>query len=330
MPTVFYIGATGYIGGAVLVDLLKSYPDLEVTALVRNPTHAETVRALGVNVVQGSFSDTDLITSHTRTADITINTGDSDDVALNAAILAGQKARVVEDGMSPAVLLHTSGVAVFADGTTEGKHDSNGKVWNDGNEADIRAITPQMLHGQVDVPVMQASEAGYTESYIICPAAIVGPPTGPVPAGSVFFKFMTQLALAFKKAIYIGEGSNVFYTLRLDDLVDLYRRVFARILSRADAKASPYSRYYIAVSTPHPWKHIMTVFGGVLARLGRLEDGTPQSVPISVLPPPANLFFGASQHACGERAKALGWEPRPVVLEDWADDGITSALAKLQ
>ena len=44
----------------------------------------------------------------------------------------------------------------------------------------------------------------------------------------------------------------------------------------------------------------------------------------------ASLFFGASQHAYGERAKALGWQPRPVVLEDWADDGITSALAKLQ
>ena len=44
----------------------------------------------------------------------------------------------------------------------------------------------------------------------------------------------------------------------------------------------------------------------------------------------ASLFFGASQNTCGERAKALGWEPRPVVLEDWAEDGITSALAKLQ
>ena len=114
----------------MLVDLLKSNPDLEVTALVRNPTHAEMIRALGVNVVQGSFSDTELITSHARAADITVNLGDSDDVVLNAAILAGHKARVVEDGKSPAVLLHTSGVAVFADGTTEGKHDSDGKVWN--------------------------------------------------------------------------------------------------------------------------------------------------------------------------------------------------------
>ena len=59
-----------------------------------------------------------------------------------------------------------------------------------------------------------ASEEGYTESYIICPAAIVGPGTGPVPSASVFFNFMTQLALGFKKAIYVGEGSNIFYAVR--------------------------------------------------------------------------------------------------------------------
>jgi hypothetical protein len=137
--------------------------------------------------------------------------------------------------------------------------------------------------------------------------------------------------------------------VRLDDLVDLYKRVFARILSRADAKASPYSRYYIAVSTPYSWKHIVTLFGDILARKGKLEDGTSQSVSLSTVPPPyvrvsvttlsadgaslvfcrASLFLGASQHIRGERVKNLGWEPRPVVLEDWADEGITSALASL-
>jgi uncharacterized protein YbjT (DUF2867 family) len=114
----------------VLVDILKNFSDLEVTALVRNPSHVEVIRDLGVKVVQGSFSDVDLITSHARTADITINSADSDDTALSGAILAGQKARVVEDGKPPAILLHTSGVAVFGDGGKEGKHPADGKVWN--------------------------------------------------------------------------------------------------------------------------------------------------------------------------------------------------------
>jgi hypothetical protein len=61
--------------------------------------------------------------------------------------------------------------------------------------------------------ILQAAEKGHTESYIVCPAAVVGPPSGPVRAGSVFFKFMSQLALAFKKTFYIGEGENIFYTV---------------------------------------------------------------------------------------------------------------------
>jgi hypothetical protein len=61
--------------------------------------------------------------------------------------------------------------------------------------------------------ILQAAEKGHTESYIICPAGVVGPSRGPVPANSIFFKFMAQLALAFKKALYVGEGENVFYTV---------------------------------------------------------------------------------------------------------------------
>ena len=105
----------------------------------------------------------------------------------------------------------------------------------DGNEADIRGITTQKFHGPVDVPyvllcdfiytctqtgtwllprILRASEEGYTESYIICPAAIVGPATGPVPSVSLLFPFVTQIVLGFKKAVYVGDGDNLFYLVR--------------------------------------------------------------------------------------------------------------------
>jgi hypothetical protein len=157
MPTtVFYIGATGYIGGmyycsttwriitgpdltttslplgAVLADLVQAYPDIRVTALIRNPAHSAALKANNkvVDVVEGTFSDLALITSQARNADITFNTGDSDDVELTKAILAGQRLRATVDSKSPAALVHISGVAVFADGTTDGKHDPQAKVWN--------------------------------------------------------------------------------------------------------------------------------------------------------------------------------------------------------
>jgi len=63
--------------------------------------------------------------------------------------------------------------------------------------------------------ILRASEEGYTESYIVCPGAVVGPSKGPVPSGSVFFKFMSQFSLAFKKPFYVGEGGGHFYTVRI-------------------------------------------------------------------------------------------------------------------
>jgi hypothetical protein len=43
----------------------------------------------------------------------------------------------------------------------------------------------------------------------------------------------------------------------------------------------------------------------------------------------ASLVFGASQNIRGDRATALGWKPRPVVLEDWADEGIAAMFARM-
>lgn len=236
----------------MLTELVKTHPKLKFTALVRNPSRVEAVRNLGVEVVQGSFSDTDLISSHARAADITINSADSDSTVLNEAILTGQRARVADDGKPPAILLHTSGVAVFMDGGKEGKHDPNSKIWNVrlyiavmtcifGKFTFVRLYrTPMKRTFVLSLlrccmvksmhrtsffltvcvcrvrncrRILQAAEKGHTESYIICPAAVVGPSSGPVPASSVFFKFLAQLALGFKRTLYVGEGENVFYTV---------------------------------------------------------------------------------------------------------------------
>ncbi|KAI9435623.1 hypothetical protein BJY52DRAFT_1131015, partial [Lactarius psammicola] len=232
----------------------------------------DAVRSLGVEVVQGTFGETDLISKHARTADITVNAVDSDDIGLTAAILAGQKDRVVEDKKNLAVLSHTSGVAVFADSSRDGRHDPSHKVWN----MPCRLIKP--LSG-----ILRASEEGYTESYIMCPGAIFGPFTGPVTTSSQFLRFITGLELKQKKSVYVGEGSNVFYGVCLDDLIDLYMRVFARILNHEDANANSYAGYYITTSTPLVWKDIATLLGKTLKQTGKIEDEVPQSISVAGL-----------------------------------------------
>ena len=106
--------------GSVLIALRMAHPNLKITAVVRNPAHVDTFHRLGVEVVQGSFSNANLLTSRARESDITINTVSSDSCL--------EKARVVEDKKTPAILLHTSGVAIFMDDGKEGKHDPYSKV----------------------------------------------------------------------------------------------------------------------------------------------------------------------------------------------------------
>jgi hypothetical protein len=44
-----------------------------------------------------------------------------------------------------------------------------------------------------------------------------------------------------------------------------------------------------------------------------------------------SVYVGQSQHVKGERALALGWEPKtaPVVIEEWVEEGIKAALERL-
>ncbi|KAI0271295.1 hypothetical protein BC834DRAFT_858704 [Gloeopeniophorella convolvens] len=331
MANVFFIGATGYIGGAVLHALLQAHPSLVVTALVRRADTIARVRALGehVSAVQGTFDDLALIERLSRAADIVINTADCDTVPLTNAILAGLRKRVEEDGKPPGALLHTGGGAVFLDGRREGKADPNGRVWNDANPDDIRSITADRLHGPVDVAILQAGEARYIDTHIISPGGVIGEARGaPVLAGSIFIKLLIQFLTQKQRVAYLGEGTNRFYMVELNDLVDLYLLVFARVLSGADKDKSAYERYYIGAVNPLPLKTIMTAVGEKLARRTVIPDATPVSISVEGADALSQVF-AADQRLEYDRAKSLGWNPKPVDMKEYMNETIDAALDTL-
>lgn len=107
-PTAFYLGATGYVGGSVFVDLVRRYPQISWTALIRNTKGVTAVQAVGKNVrvVIGSHSDIALIEANAKTHDVTYNVADSDDLALIDAIIRGQETRAAGGGRKP-IFIHT-------------------------------------------------------------------------------------------------------------------------------------------------------------------------------------------------------------------------------
>ncbi|KAI0312936.1 hypothetical protein OF83DRAFT_1066409 [Amylostereum chailletii] len=341
MPSVFYLGATGYIGGvlfllfppapmypliflmilagSVLVSLVKRHPSWTVNALVRNEKNIEPVRRLGVTVVEGSFADKALITEQSRTADIVFNVADCDDTSLTTAILDGMKQRFHE-GKPKGILIHTSGCAIFLNDNPDGNLDHDCRLWNDSNEEDMKSITTSQMHGQVDVPIFKAGEEGYVDAYILCPSGVVGAPPADVPVngGTIFLKIMAQGYLKAKSGIYVGEGTNRTQLVHIDDLVDYYMRVTDVAANRKDAGASPYARYFIVTTQEIPWKNIVNIVTEELHRHNLLESATPVSVTVPEFESYVAYapIFSADICIATRRGEGLGWKPRHLGLVD--------------
>lgn len=80
--TLFFLGATGYLSGEILLLLGRHYPEYAIKALVRNPTQERVEKLQGLHpnlsVVEGDLNDAQVIVEQAFKADIVINSASSD------------------------------------------------------------------------------------------------------------------------------------------------------------------------------------------------------------------------------------------------------------
>ncbi|KAI5116212.1 hypothetical protein M0805_005928 [Coniferiporia weirii] len=329
MTHVLILGSTGYIGGLLLTALKAKHGSLTYTALVRTPASVPAIESLGVTCVVGTSAERDKITALAAQADIVINAANSDDLALIEALLAGLRQKK-EEGRGTGTLLHTSGALVFLDGSKEGKFNPDGKVFDDGKEEDIKAITPAHMHGPVDTTVLQAGEQGFVNTFIVCPTYVYGARAGPTSKSSFFYKFEVSNVLSHKQGWVIGEGTNVVGTVHVKDLVDLYLLIFNAALN-ADLKpltTSAYTRYYVANARDLPRKDIARVIADVIYKQGLISTPDIKHVGSEEAGDFA-FMLGANMLSRGTRALELGWVPKGPSLEETIEEGIKNVLQTL-
>jgi len=333
LTSVFLLGATGYIGGSILTDLKKAFPDVNITAATRSNASAAGLTSAGATPVVLNPAAADYhekITELASKADIVINAADCDDLPLTEAVLKGLKKHKAETGKIP-TLIHTSGIAVFFDDTKDGSFKPDGHFYDDLNEDDIKAITPEMLHGHVDVPIFKAGQEGYVNTYIVCPGAVNGAGIGPVSKTSIFVKYVGGAILQHKTAFTIGEGSNVFGFVHIQDLTDFYVDLFGRVL-KLDGKAvggSPYSRYYIISKESLPAATVQASIAGELHKRGLLPSADVVTLSFEQLGPLAKLV-GANTLLNPNRARQdFGWEPKHTLITETVVDDVDALLPAL-
>lgn len=295
---VFVTGATGFVGSAVVEELLAA--GHEVLGLARSEAGAASLRALGAQAHLGSLDDAESLRQGAARSDGVIHTAfnhdfsrfaescDLDRRAIEAlgGVLAG----------SQRPLLVTAGLGMLVRGRAA-------------TEADAAPTITEGYPRVSEHAAMTLAEAGVRASIVRLPPSVHG-------AGDHgFVPMLVQLARQKGVSAYIGDGSNPWSAV--------HRRDAAQVFRLALERAARGERFHAVTEERIP-------FGDIARRIGEglnlpVVSRTPAEAPEHFA-----WFAGfAAMEAAATGAMTrsrLGWSPRqPGLLEDLEAAGYFTA-----
>ena len=285
---VFVTGATGFVGSAVVQELLTA--GHQVLGLVRSEASADKLSKTGAEVLRGNLSDLDSLRTGVAETDGVIHTAMNHDFSQFAANCAEEKLAVETMGAalqgSDRPFLVTSGVAILSPGQVS-------------TEA-IPPKPPTQFPRASEWVAAQLAERGVNASIIRLPPSTHG-------AGDYgFVPILVKIAREKGLAAYIGEGANRWPAAHRTDAAVLYRLALE--------KAARGARYHVIAEEGVPFKQIAESIGAGL------------NLPVqSLTPEEAQAHFGWFAMFTGldcpsssqQTRETLGWTPtHPGLIAD--------------
>jgi len=281
---VFVTGATGWVGSAVVEDLIGA--GHRVTGLARSADKAAALAATGAEVLHGTLDDLDLLRDGASAADATIHTAFNHDFS-KFADNAAQDQRAIEtlgaalEG-SDRPLLVTSGLALLAPGRLA-------------TEADAPPSDPSWPRKSEPAALALATRGVRAASVRLAPSVHGVGDHGFIP-------ILIRLARETGVAAYIGEGLNRWPGVHRVDAARLYRLALEQGVTEA--------AYHAVADEGVAFRDIAAVIG---RRLGiPVESRGPEHFGWFA------AFAGADMPASSAHTQSLlGWTPTgPDLLSD--------------
>lgn len=276
---VFVTGATGFIGQAVVQELLAA--GHQVLGLARNDASAEALIQAGAEVHRGDLSDTDSLAAGAKACDGVIHTAFihdfskyQDNAETDKRALAAM-ADALEGTNKP--LVATSGTAVLPSGIVGTEND---------------APAPGHFRGLSEV-VLSAADSGVRVSVVRLPPSVHD------RGDHGFIPMLIDIARRTGVSAFVGDGANHWPAVHRLDAARLYRLALE--------KAAPGSRLHGAGEERVPMREIAEVIGKGLGIPVRSMTKEEASAHFGFMA----LFVGIDNLVSSDITRELlGWQPR--------------------
>jgi len=247
--SIFLLGATGYVGGQVLVSLAVEFPLLPIRALTRNLSCSKIAHLQSLHpkleVVGGSLEDVDVIEVEAKKAGIVINVAAAGDMDSINAILRGLTQR--GSSLPTSIYIHMSGTGLLGD-AGNGELIAPKKIWVDTEFTGETLKGPDFQGNLLKSPceaIVHASKASPSvRTMIILPGLIYGVGPG-IQKVSLPQRVFLNLASQAGHMGTIGPGRNVLGYIHLKDVASAVSAVLSGALQGKNVGEGDNGFYFV-------------------------------------------------------------------------------------
>lgn len=296
---VFITGGTGFIGSAIIRELLAA--GHTVTGLARTPEAAERLIAAGAAARRGDLADLPGLRAAAADADAVVHcafihdfsayqAAGKTDLQAVEAMMDGLAAAPADGGSSGKAFVCTSGTALLPTGRLATERD----VADPGSLAAVRAPTEKA--------VLAAAGRGVRSAVIRLPPSVHG------PDDRGFVPYLIDLARRTGVSAYLGAGDNRWPAVHRDDVAALYRLAVERL---ADGSVPAGSALHGVADTGVPMRELA---GAIAHKLGLGPAVSREAEHFGWMA----MFAGLDNPTSAAITEQLtGWRPtHPGLLDD--------------